>query len=152
MPIQRYPRVPSRGRSDIRSVAKTGVGVVVAGVAATEEAEESVRVRLLKRWRTVREETSPRGCPSDRNCRPVALRPLSSPTDYVMGDVNGDAAERGGRVLFTMVSIVLALSVLVLMVVSEAVLEPMTTTFGTVRQLRLPPADLKCNLRSAEAA
>jgi len=44
-----------------------------------------------------------------------------------------------------MVSIVLALSVLVLIVVSDAVLEPMTTTLGTVRQLRLPPADLKLN-------
>lgn len=55
-------------------------------------------------------------------------------------------------VVVTIVSIVLALSVLVLIVVSEAVLEPITTTFGTVRQLRLPPADLKCNLRSAEAA
>lgn len=55
-------------------------------------------------------------------------------------------------VMVTMVSIVLALSVLVLIVVSEAVLEPMTTTLGTARQLRLPPADLKCNLRRAEAA
>lgn len=50
----------------------------------------------------------------------------------------------------TMVSIVLALSVLVLIVVSDAVLEPMTTTFGTVRQLRLPPADLKLNLLIAD--
>lgn len=47
-------------------------------------------------------------------------------------------------------SIVLALSVLVLIVVSDAVLEPMTTTFGTVRQLRLPPADLKLNRRIAD--
>lgn len=50
----------------------------------------------------------------------------------------------------TIVSIVLALSVLVLIVVSDAVLEPMTTTFGTVRQLRLPPADLKLNRRIAD--
>lgn len=49
-----------------------------------------------------------------------------------------------------MVSMVLALSVLVLIVVSDAVLEPMTTTFGTVRQLRLPPADLKLNRRIAD--
>lgn len=53
-------------------------------------------------------------------------------------------------ILPTMVSMVLALSVLVLIVVSEAVLEPMTTTFGTVRQLRLPPADLKLNRRIAD--
>jgi len=53
-------------------------------------------------------------------------------------------------ILPTMVSIVLALSVLVLIVVSDAVLEPMTTTFGTVRQLRLPPADLKLNRRIAD--
>lgn len=45
--------------------------------------------------------------------------------------------------ILTVVNIVLALSVLVLMVVSDAVLEPLTTTLGTVRQLRLPPADLK---------
>lgn len=50
----------------------------------------------------------------------------------------------------TIVSMVLALSVLVLIVVSDAVLEPMTTTFGTVRQLRLPPADLKLNRRIAD--
>lgn len=49
--------------------------------------------------------------------------------------------------------IVLALSVLVLIVVSDALLESRTTTLGTVlRQLRLPPADLKCNRRRAEAA
>lgn len=53
-------------------------------------------------------------------------------------------------VVVTIVSIVLALSVLVLIVVSDAVLEPMTTTFGTVRQLRLPPADLKLNRRIAD--
>jgi hypothetical protein len=53
-------------------------------------------------------------------------------------------------IILTMVSIVLALSVLVLIVVSDAVLEPMTTTFGTVRQLRLPPADLKLNRRIAD--
>lgn len=53
-------------------------------------------------------------------------------------------------ILPTMVSMVLALSVLVLIVVSDAVLEPMTTTFGTVRQLRLPPADLKLNRRIAD--
>ena len=52
-----------------------------------------------------------------------------------------------------MVTIVFALSVLVLMVVSEALLEPRTTTLGTVlRQLRLPPADLKWSRRRAEAA
>lgn len=54
--------------------------------------------------------------------------------------------------LFTIVTMVAALSVLVLIVVSDAVLEPLTTTFGTVRQLRLPPADLKCNRRNADAA
>lgn len=52
--------------------------------------------------------------------------------------------------VLTIVSIVLALSVLVLIVVSDAVLEPMTTTFGTVRQLRLPPAALKLNRRIAD--
>lgn len=46
-----------------------------------------------------------------------------------------------------MVSIVLALSVLVLMVVSDVVLEPITTTMGTVRQLRLP---LKLKRRMAD--
>jgi hypothetical protein len=49
----------------------------------------------------------------------------------------------------TMVTRVLALSVLVLMVVSEAVLEPMTMSLGTVR---LPPTDLKWSLRKADAA
>lgn len=130
---------------DRRSAVRMA-GVATAAAAVAEEPRRSAELPLAKRG-----VTSPKVCPPNRNCHRVVLHPSSSPARHRHKSTRIRLCFFQGNHL-TIVSIVLALSVLVLIVVSEAVLDPMTTTFGTVRQLRLPPADLKCNLRSAEAA